>query len=575
MSKTKGATHKKRANSIEEVTNTVDKIVFGPSAYDRKDGSRPPIFHSELKHKFEEGEWNIDDYVIEKAVPYISLNDMKEELKWCLEKMLARPGDYLLAEIIFMLDKEIVSGENHPIQTACIKLRRNRDGKYQMTLVLNAEFFFGECVTRNQRIGILYHEVYHVLLKHLSLRSPDKQTPLWNIAQDLAINSLVGSYSKSGDGIYSVDLTMFPGISATQVTLDIEDAAKDRTEVYNKVLSEFLSSVLQHQLITGEIASEEEFDISAVEIPTEKIEKEVEKRMKLQRVVGVRSGCFPLVGSFKEVPPNLSSEEYYKILTDKNGPVKAKDLSAMMDLIISEHDWFSDIDPDDLGELPEDASEELKNFYEAVKQKVRDYLNSSHCRGRGSSPLDMLLEKLYAKKPSWSSILSKHMATNRDKLGQTWVRRNRRNIKGIPAIQMDYVHKVRIYIDQSGSMSNEDVAKMYARIKTLLKQSRVEIYHFDDGVDEDSHHFVKNKSDLKPLRTRGGGTDFHSVYEHFKASRKGDVDVVLIMTDMGAPAPQKAEKKVMYLYSEDMNISKDYVNNNFRKFRHKVIELPA
>lgn len=575
MSKTKGATHKKRAESIEEVTNTVDNIVFGPSAYDRADGSKPPIFHSELKHKFEEGDWNIDEYTIEKVNSSFSLNEMKEELKWCLEKMLNRPGDYLLAEIIFMLDKEIVTGEDHPIQTACIKLRRNRDGKYQMTLVLNADFFFGECVTRNQRIGILYHEVYHVLLKHLSLRSPDKQTPLWNIAQDLAINSLVGSYTKNSNGVYNVDISMFPGISATTVTLDIPDETKDREEVYNSVLNAFLSHVLMSKLRSGEISSEEEFDPTSVDIPVEKLEKEVEKLMKLRRTVGVRSGCFPLVGAFKEIPPNLSSEEYYKILTDKNGPVKAKDLSAMMDLIISEHDWFSDIDPDDLGELPEDASEELKNFYEAVKQKVRDYLNSCQQRGRGASPLNVLLEKLYTKKPSWSSILSKHIATNRDKVGQTWIRRNRRNIKGIPALQMNYVHNVRIYIDQSGSMSNEDVAKMYSRIKSLIKESRVVIYHFDDGVDEESRHIVKNKSDLRPIRTRGGGTDFHSVYDHFKKSKKERVDVVLIMTDMGASAPEKAERKVMYLYSEDMNIQKEHIDNAFRKFKHKVIELPA
>lgn len=551
MSKTKGASAKK-ATSIEEVINTVDDITFGPSAYGELDPKK--IFYSELKEQYEQG--NLPIHTVGKATTDMTLNQMKEELKWCLNNVIRSQGDQLLAEIIYLLKKEFVSGPDQDVQTAAIRMRRNSDGKFEMSLVCNMDFFFAECVTRKQRVAILYHEVYHVLFKHLTLRRAEKQTVLWNIAQDLAINSLIGEYTKNnGNDNYTVDLTMFPGVCATNVVLDVPDPDLDAAEVEAKVREEF--RIYDEQ--TGKPT------------PEEKIQKAIANMLKMRRRVAVRSGCFPLVGAFKNIPPNLSSEEYYEILTDPNGPVKWQDISAMIDLIISEHDWFGDVDPDELGDIPEGATEEFRRFYEAVKSRVRDHL-SRKGRGHGASPIDELLEKLYVAKPNWASILAKHIASSRKNLTQTWVRRNRRGVKGIPAIQHDYVHNVRIYIDQSGSMSDEDVAKMYGRIQPLLKSADVTVYHFDYGVDEASRHEVRYARDLKPIRTRSGGTDFDSVFTHF-SNGKERVDVVIIMTDMGAPPPPKADRKVVFMYSEDMTWIGDL--DSFKRKKHKVIKLPA
>lgn len=552
MSKTKGASTGKKATTIEEVLNTNDNLEFGPSAYGHLKDEE--IFYSELKEEYEKG--NIPLYEVPKVQTQMTLHQMKEELKWCLNTIIKSNSDYLLAEIIYLLKKEFVSGPEQDVQTAAIRMRKGHEGKYEMTLVCNMDFFFAECVTRKQRIAILYHEVYHVLFKHLSLRRAEKHTVLWNIAQDLAINSLICNYQKDVENnMWNVDLTMFPGACSTQVVFDLNDPNLDEEEVEEKVRNE----MKRYTEVTGMPVSED------------KIQKSIKEAMKMRRRVAVRSGCFPLVGAFKDIPPNLSSEEYYDILRDPNGPVKWQDISAMVDLIISQHDWFGDIDPDELGDLPEGATEEFRRFYEAVKSRVRDHL-SKKGRGHGTSAIDALLEKLYVAKPNWASILAKHIASSRKNLTQTWVRRNRRGVKGIPAIQHDYIHNVRIYIDQSGSMSDEDVAKMYSRIQPLLKSADVTVYHFDYGVDEQSRHEVRYARDLKPIRTRCGGTDFTSVFNHFQ-NDKERVDVVIIMTDMGAPAPPKSDRKVVFMYSEDMQWTGDVPS--FRKLKHKVIKLPA
>ncbi len=552
MSKTKGASTNKKVTTIAEVVNTYDDITFGPSAYGHLNDDQ--IFYSELKEQYENG--SIPLHEVDKAQTTMTLNQMKDELKWCLNNIIRVNQEHLLAEIIYLLKKEFVSGPEQDIQTAAIRMRAGREGRFEMTLVMNMDFFFGECVTRAQRTAILYHEVYHVLFKHLTLRRAEKQTVLWNIAQDLAINSLVCDYQKQDAGNnWKVDLTMFPGACSTNVVFDLEDPNLNRTDVEAEIRKEMEAYAKE----TGR------------EVPEAKIQKTIESAMKMRRRVACRSGCFPLVGAFKDIPPNLSSEEYYEILRDPDGPVKWQDISSMIDLIMSQHDWFADVDSDDLGDMPEGATEEFRRFYEAVKSRVRDHL-SKKGRGHGSSAIDELLEKLYVARPNWASILAKHIASSRKNLTQTWVRRNRRGVKGMPAIQHDCVHNVRIYVDQSGSMSDEDVAKMYGRIQPLLKSADVTVYHFDYGVDENSKHQVRYSRDLKPIRTRSGGTDFDSVFDHL-GNGKERVDVAVIMTDMGAPPPKKSNRKVVFMYSEDMNWIGDVPS--FKKLKHKVIKLPA
>ena len=552
MSKVKGASSNKKATQIEEVINTYDKITFGPSAYG--DLSEKEIFHHNLKEQYENG--SIPIFEVEKVTSSMTLEEMKEELKWCLNTVIRSKGDHLLAEIIYLLKKEFVQGPGQSVETAAIRMRKGNSDKYEMTLICNVDFFFGECVNREQRIAILYHEVYHVLFKHLTLRMADHQTVLWNIAQDLAINSLICNYTKNSDS-WEADITMFPGACSGEVTLNIEDPRLNREDVERSVREYFSNLIENNEIVISE----------------EDIQKEINSRMKMKRRVPFRSGCFPLTGSFREVPPNLSSEEYYEILKDPNGPVKWADIELMISKVISEHDWFSDVEISDLGEIPEGATEEFRNFYEAVKSRVRDHL-SKRRRGLGTSSIDSILEKLYVPKPNWASILAKHISSSRKNINQTWIRMNRRGLKGVPSIQHDYVHNVRIYIDQSGSMSDKDISKMYNRIQPLLKSTEITVYHFDWLVDNDSKHKVKYAKDLNPIRTKCGGTNFNSVFEHF-SNDKERVDVIIIMTDMGAPPPPSSDRRVVFMYSEDMSVSSEIYIGQFKKFKHKVIKLPA
>jgi len=68
----------------------------------------------------------------------------------------------------------------------------------------NEEFF--SSLTRKQRKGIVKHELLHVMLGHISgARLPEKDTPrrrAWNIATDLAINSMIPRDQLPKDALY-------------------------------------------------------------------------------------------------------------------------------------------------------------------------------------------------------------------------------------------------------------------------------------------------------------------------------------------------------------------------------------
>jgi len=102
--------------------------------------------------------------------------------KFDLNKCAAR---LLMQEPFFAaLSRRIDKRESMDIPTAGVRV--SDDGQYEM--LYNPEFF--ESMTEKQRLGVLKHELYHLIFGHCSDRLPEgKMTKTWNVATDLAINS--------------------------------------------------------------------------------------------------------------------------------------------------------------------------------------------------------------------------------------------------------------------------------------------------------------------------------------------------------------------------------------------------
>jgi len=87
-----------------------------------------------------------------------------------------------------VISRYVEKRENKNIPTARVFV--NQGGNFIMEY--NPAFF--EPLTTAQRLGILKHELQHILLGHLTTRCPDIKSDdfkFWNHATDLAINSLL------------------------------------------------------------------------------------------------------------------------------------------------------------------------------------------------------------------------------------------------------------------------------------------------------------------------------------------------------------------------------------------------
>mgnify|MGYP003109008094 CR=1 FL=1 len=92
----------------------------------------------------------------------------------------------LQAEPFFSaLSRRIHKSSTTAIPTAGVKMN---EGSGNFEMVYNPNFFAK--LPDNQKLGVLMHEMYHIIFEHVTGRlPPEGMSKMWNIATDLAINS--------------------------------------------------------------------------------------------------------------------------------------------------------------------------------------------------------------------------------------------------------------------------------------------------------------------------------------------------------------------------------------------------
>jgi len=85
-----------------------------------------------------------------------------------------------------------------------------RDGR--LVLFVNPDFFLKTLRAAPERVGVLKHEVLHLVLRHVFRRRTDPAR--WNVAADLVVNQLVGRPWKLPEG--AILLQLFPGFPADE-----------------------------------------------------------------------------------------------------------------------------------------------------------------------------------------------------------------------------------------------------------------------------------------------------------------------------------------------------------------------
>lgn len=370
---------------------------------------------------------------------------------------------YMEQPFLGVVSMEITKLADEGAPTAYMGARKE-DKEYELVLGYNPDFF--RSLTAKERQGVICHELYHLIFQHVTHRTvvDKRMSQLWNVATDLAINSIIGQQNLPS-------FCLFPGKRPTR---------KDPK--------------------TGQIVDAGDKDL-----------------------------C-----DFIEKAPGLQAADFYfekmKEIIDKRKNDNSDDPTGGM-ATLDDHDGW--------GELPAEIEEQLaERMRDLIEKAVRHCDNTSKQWGSIPQEIQEMIRKLISREIDWRSILRNFIGRCRSTERIGTVRRiNKRAPFALPGARRKTYAKFACFIDQSGSMSDSDIAMLFGEMEGLSKETAIDVYHFDTEIDEKSHTVWKKGAPTpKPHRTRCGGTDFNAVAGFCnRHDNRGRWAGVIILTDGYAP----------------------------------------
>lgn len=402
-----------------------------------------------------------------------------------------------LQEVPFFaeISRHIRKRATRDIPTAAVAYDPKSD---EITLFYNPDFF--ETLSNWEIRNVLTHEFYHLIFGHLSAR---RQTPpkMWNVATDLAINSII-----------------------------IDNAHKRRGSTSNVDDDRPLPKGC---LIPGQW-------------PFMPDGRELSADEKAGSEVAA------LIASF----PTMQASEFYfhklQEVAQKNKKGKGQPGGSGMPGEPGEseaEDWLDSFDDHSAwDELSEEARAYIEGKVKSIVEKAVRVADSSST-GWGSIPADLQadIRRSVSNIINWRSVLRQFVGNLVRGARTTSIKKiNRRYPYIHPGIKRGYVAKLLIARDESGSVYDEMLADFFGELSALTKKVEIDFLPFDCYCSEaDITRWAKGTVPVKATkRTKGGGTDFNAPTEIFNDPKnRGRWDGMLIMTDGMAPQPIPSRKK--------------------------------
>jgi predicted metal-dependent peptidase len=368
-----------------------------------------------------------------------------------------------------------------------------RDGDVNMWW--NPYFLAG--LTSKQVKGLLKHECFHLVFEHTTTRRMEPHT-LHSYATDLAINSMI-----PGDELPEGGLV--PGQAFKPLTPEVIAKIGPAAHARYERISQKIAS-----LPMG-LSAEQYFAL------LQDVAEDIEKAGKGKSLAqAIKDGDL-------QVGPNGE-------LTDRDGnPV------AIVPGGMDHHDGWDEMD--------ESERELIKGkVQQALERAVRES-DSMNTWGTVGAETRAALRALLAKEIDWRSVLKQFCGSTRRADRANNVKRLNRKYPGLhPGTQHNYTSSIAVYIDQSGSVDDDNLELLFSNLMSLAKRTEFTLFNFDTAVDLKSERVWKKGKTPGVSRTRCGGTDFRAPTRHANEN-KHRFDGYLILTDGEASDPGPSQVK--------------------------------
>ena len=368
-----------------------------------------------------------------------------------------------------------------------------KDG--ELNLVWNRKFLAG--LSASEIKGLLKHEAYHIIFEHTTTRTQEPHI-VWNYATDLAINSLIDEAELPEGGL-------IPGKQFVPLTPEqIEQMGQKAADRYTKV-SALIASFPKEE-------TSEWYFQKLMEDP------DVADAIQSQEKMNGKSLSQALADGDIKVDENGD-------LVDKDGnPVTLVPGNG------DEHDGW--------GEMSDEQKDQLNGEIQEALRKAVEKCDGSNSWGSVGASMRGKLREMVSREIPWQAILKRFCGMSRRADRAASIRRINRKYAGIhPGAYRDYKANIAVYLDQSGSVSDSDLAMFAAELEGLAKRVTFTLFNFDTEVDLKSERELKKNRRVVLDRTRCGGTDFACVTKHVQSPAGKKFDGALILTDGYAPDP--------------------------------------
>lgn len=349
-----------------------------------------------------------------------------------------------------------------------------------------------------------FHLISHIAMQH-NIRKGNRIQYLWNMACDLFINKLLseefGIKPGSGVNIVSED-TMGIGIQFPKGSLYEEriDIKTDTPEsIYEVLLGSYIEKKQNETLV--DVEGNKDSDGNKAGDGNEE-SKEAGKE-------GTESGS----------EKNKSDAEY------KDVEYKGKKVGTLtiIDIVTNEED--------------KTLSDSQKQFKSKEILERASMMNKQISKDAGGY-LERIVAEALAPKINWRSLLKNKLTEATQKIN-TYSKPDKRFLSrgqilpGPKQLDLDKLKGVKVCVDASGSVLDEDLGVALAQMKHLLKiyKADAELIYWDTQVRaKKEFKDVKEMLSIKPAG--GGGTDVQCIFEYFDSKEcKIKPTIIIIFTD--------------------------------------------
>lgn len=416
-----------------------------------------------------------------------------------------------------------------------------------ITLYWNPDFFASLSDTEVR--GVLVHEFYHLIFCHLTSR---RKMParMWNVATDLAINSIIITNDSKQYALPKGALIpgTFPTGPDNRALSKEEKAAmpmasliesfphSQSSEWYFNLLKEKANQIQKGMKDACPVHSQQNSDTNN---PPEKNKKKGKGKQQDNKDNITQDHPEPTDGGHND------THTHGKDAQDKQCTCGEGWLDSMDD-----HSGWDQV-PE---EIKEAVAGRLRNIVEKAVHKADAQANGW---GNIPGPLRENIRKSVSKIVNWRNVLRQFVGSlERGNSTSSMKRINRRYPYVHPGKKRGYTAKLLIAVDQSGSVSDQLLSLFFAELSQLTKRVSVTILPFDCVVALNDITEWRKGTNPQIKRVAGGGTDFNAptIFANDPKNR-GKWDGMLILTDGECAAPISSRIKRGWVLGQNCKLS--------------------